>query len=240
MKIIPASEIDKYMKLLVYGPPGVGKTSLAATLDPEHTLFINIEGGMLSVAGTQARSTEQLRDINDVEEAFHALAHDSEELRWVKVVVLDSATELQTISLEGLVANARKTNRNRNQDDIFLEDYGKSTAQLKRVLRGFRDMERHVIFTALSKDMMVRNSKPPRLEAVVPALTAKLSASLMGYMDFVWYMDVAQDGSRGLITKDTSPYKAKTRGHRFSKAIGPYVASPNLSTLYKTLLETES
>lgn len=239
MEILPVSEIDLYMKLLVYGPTGVGKTTLAGTLDPPGTLFVNIEGGMLSVADTAAQATKQLRNVGEVEEVMNALAQKSDEFAWVTTVVVDSATELQTLSLEGLVGAAKKKDRSRNIDVVNLQDYGHSTTQLKRVLRGFRDMERHVIFTALSKDVIKRGSDPPRLEAVVPTLTSKLSASLMGYMDFVWYMDVAVDGSRGVITKDTFPYKAKTRGHRFSKAIGPYVTDPNLATLYATLQETE-
>jgi hypothetical protein len=36
-------------KILIVGPPGVGKTSLALTLDPKATLFIDVEGGMLSI-----------------------------------------------------------------------------------------------------------------------------------------------------------------------------------------------
>jgi predicted GTPase len=33
------------VKALVVGPTGVGKTSLLRTLDPAHTLFVDIEAG---------------------------------------------------------------------------------------------------------------------------------------------------------------------------------------------------
>jgi AAA domain len=52
MKIIDALERHKEphaAKILIVGPVGVGKTSLARTLDSETTLFIDVEGGMLSI-----------------------------------------------------------------------------------------------------------------------------------------------------------------------------------------------
>lgn len=237
--IRPASEIEKHFKVLVYGPPGVGKTTLAATLDPEHTLFINIEGGMLSVAGTKARATDQLRHVKDVEEMFWRIAQDDEDLKWVTTLVVDSATELQTICLEDLVAAARTKNKSRSVDDIWLEDYGKSTAMLKRIFRHFRDLPKHVIMTALSKDIM-SDGKKKILLATVPFLTAKLTASLMGYMDNVWYLDIGEKNKRVMVTQPVFPFAAKTRGHRFSKLIGPNVEEPNLATLHRQLVETES
>lgn len=239
MRIRPASEIEKYFKLLVYGPPGVGKTSLAATLDPERTLFLNIEGGMISVAGTKARVTDQLKRVDQVEEIFWKLAQGDDELQWVTTVVLDSATELQTINIEGIVSDAVAKNPNkRSKDEIQIQDYGRSTARLKRLFRLFRDLPMHVIITALSKDRL-SNGENKRVVATIPYLTEKLSASLMGYMDYVWYMQVLH-GIRTVCTQDFEAIKAKTRGHRFAAAIGDWVTEPHLATLYRTLLETET
>lgn len=232
------AEEPNYIKLLLYGPPGVGKTTLAATLDPEHTLFVNIEGGMLSVADTEAKTTKQLRTVDEVEEVFWALAHGNKEFDWVKVVVLDSGTELQTIDLEGIVAEARKQNKNRKLEDIHIEDYGKSTARLKRVFRQFRDLPCHTVITCLSKTIM-SEGKNKRPVAIVPMLTDKLSQSLMGYMDYVWYLDVTPEGERAIATQNTGLVKAKTRGNRFSKEIGKLVREPNLNELNNILIETE-
>ncbi|WP_035690214.1 ATP-binding protein [Bradyrhizobium elkanii] len=52
MKIISASERlqeDKGVKALIVGPAGVGKTSLLRTLNPDNTLFVDLEAGDLAV-----------------------------------------------------------------------------------------------------------------------------------------------------------------------------------------------
>jgi hypothetical protein len=54
--------------MLIVGPTGVGKTSLLRTLDPETTLFVNVEAGDLSVQDLaidtiRPRTWPEMRDI---------------------------------------------------------------------------------------------------------------------------------------------------------------------------------
>lgn len=71
MKIITAEERmaeRRGVKALILGPPGVGKTSLLRTLDPETTLFLDFEAGDLAVqdvAVDQVRPTTwtECRDL---------------------------------------------------------------------------------------------------------------------------------------------------------------------------------
>lgn len=71
LKIITADERmaqDKGVKALIVGPAGVGKTSLLRTLNPETTLFIDLEAGDLAVQDVQVdtlrpRTWDECRDI---------------------------------------------------------------------------------------------------------------------------------------------------------------------------------
>jgi hypothetical protein len=66
MKIISADERlaeRKGVKALIVGPSGVGKTSLLRTVDPDTTLFVDLEAGDLSVQDVPV-STLRLQDWN--------------------------------------------------------------------------------------------------------------------------------------------------------------------------------
>lgn len=71
MKIISASDRlkeSKGVKALIVGPAGVGKTSLLRTLDPNNTLFVDLEAGDLAVQevkvdAVRPRTWEECRDL---------------------------------------------------------------------------------------------------------------------------------------------------------------------------------
>lgn len=255
--IKPVKEIDQYMKILVYGDPGVGKTTLISTAE-EHpklrrTLVANVEGGMLSISGTDVHATEQIKKVSELEDLYWSIAGKEEKFKQYQTLAVDSGTELQTLDLEQTVAETikKKNQKDRDRDEIYLEDYGKSTARLKRIFRYLRDLPMNVIITALVRRVMPPGNPSNNVKrdpiAVLPQFTEKLSSSLMGYMDCVWYMytDEKEDAQgnltleRYLLTQPHGPYKVKTRGANFSRQIGQVVTNPNLAKLYKILLETE-
>ncbi len=245
IEIRPVAEVDKYLKVLIYGDPGTGKTTLAATVtenvDMEKTLVINIEGGMLSIIDTGALATDQVSNITEVEEIMWALSSKAKGFEHFNTVIVDSGSELQTLDLEGIVREAKKKKSDRDLDDIHIEDYGKSTQRLKRIFRHFRDLKMNVIVTALVKRHM-----PPATSArktplkVVPKFTASLSDSVCGYMDCVWYLYLDEEtGKRQMLTQPEGVYFAKTRGHNFSRELGKLVEDPNFSDIYNLLQTTE-
>ena len=74
--------------------------------------------------------------------------------------------------------------------------------------------------------------------ATVPSVTDKLGKSVMGYMDFVWYLEFdAEENTRSMLTRPmvvegAGEVFAKTRGPHFLAALGDVVESPTLPELY--------
>lgn len=244
-----------FINLLVFSEPGVGKTTLAAQAQDhpnmKNVLFANIEGGTISIAWRKDIHAVDIRASSDLYDLFWAMKEG--EYKSVRTVVIDNLSELQRLDLEQIVADAMKADKTKTKrtspDDIWQEDYGVSTLRLERIIRWFKNMDVNLILTAHAKYVYPktgRGTDTSQLEptVVLPTLTQALCKSVMGLVDFVWYMGYdAEEDKRYLVTQPDGIIAAKTRGPRFAKAIRPYrelSETFGLPQIYDMLIRSES
>jgi hypothetical protein len=202
----------------------------------------NIDGGIMTLAPRGDIHATDIHSVDELEQELFKIASKDPKYENTKTVVIDNITELQTLALESITtrefAARRKKDKNYSVDEVYLEDYGVAGKRLARILRGFRDLPLHVIYIAHKKDKMRKGTNT--LEESKPNLTDKLSTSVMGYMDFVWYLYTADEmvgteetgyyaeTHRYLLTQPMNNYAAKTRGAEFAKRIGAVIKDPNM------------
>lgn len=244
IRIYRPGPTDYNLKFLGYGDPGVGKTTLMASAvncpAMQKVLLVNIEGGIMSVIEAEEAGLQDTPDVIELgafKELQQILWYLRNEDHPYRTLIIDSLSELAQKNLDIIVETetARNSKRNGDVDNVWLEDYGKSTQQMRRTIREFRDLPMHVLFTchaASSKDQH-------GVEQVFPALTPKLRTSVLGYMDVVGFMyttfeEPKEEGEdpvmvRKLLTRPYGKWIAKDRSP--GGRLGMTMTNPTMTSM---------
>jgi phage nucleotide-binding protein len=117
-------------RILIYGEPGIGKTTLPSTADG--VVYLPIEDGI--PAGLKVRAFDKPRDFKEVMECLQALYEEEHDY---KTLVVDSISELQRLVFDETCARGDEKGNKKNNIEDF--GYGKGYVYAERVLHEFID-----------------------------------------------------------------------------------------------------
>jgi len=186
-----ASELEaKPIRALIYGEPGVGKTTLLATL-PKPVAILDFEGG----AAVRLRGEEDIyiAEIGNYEELKEALK-ELENLKDIKSIAFDGfSVFLQALLDEITVKAGRKA--------PTFREWNLLTSLAKGIILRLRKPDKHLVFTAFEK---VRKDKDTRkVVEIHPDLPTAVRRYLRGLVDLegrmVWN---PQKGNPELVFSD--------------------------------------
>jgi hypothetical protein len=203
------------IKMLIYGEPGNGKTSLAATLK-ERVLIVSAEAGLLCLAGHSIDTIDISVDDNGTlvpEEkrigrlgevyAYLITQECRDKYDWI---FIDSLTEISQNLVKLL--NTEFPDR---KDSLVL--YGENAKRMRSLIKSFRDLPYYnVIFTALSSVEKDENNQ--RFLGV--DMVGKLSSSIPAFFDEVFYLHKGAE-ERSLITCGSEKLVVKDRSGKLNK-----------------------
>ena len=251
----------KFLKMLIYGPYGVGKTTLAASAEdvPEmqDTLYIDAEGGALSLMET--RQDIDLITINAFDQfarihtylTRHCAARDADDTEALlkleeniglerpvpkkyNTVVIDSLSEVQRYNMYQLLGVDISTAKlDDDWESPEFAHWNKTTEMMRLVVRAFRDLPMNVIFLSSQK---VDDEKKGTVTINFPN---QLSKDIPGFIDVVgYYQAITTKGQDGQVTVkrrlELEPGRNYLAKHRFGKALKGQsgVDEPTMQRLY--------
>lgn len=239
----PATMDVSSITMMIYGASGAGKTRLAATacripaMSP--VLLLDIEGGSLTLKGlfdtdpidiVSIPSWPKLQKVyNDLYKGKHPY----------KTVIVDSGSEAQKLALlhamEGTQARLPDSPDPMSFDTEKLpeiRDWYRNSEQMRRFIRGFRDLPINTIFTALDMD-----KEAGAITTKWPLFTNKLSDEIPGLVSTVYYLYVketrdATPNQRHLLTDKTTKALSKSRIH----GLDTVLSDPHMEHIYAKLI----
>ena len=218
--------------IALYGPPGVGKTSLAATLP--NPLFIDCENSTRTLA----------KDLETKAKVIHVSSYDEvtkciRELRRnaggildsYSTIVMDTFSELSDLRLQDIVAqNAAK----RPEGTAEWPDYKVLANDMRKLAIMFKELDTNVVLICHD------TSDKDELSGIVsirPDLTPKVYGFIRSLTDGVFYMQMEvkmQKESRFLLTHPTTRIAAKDRfglASKYNLAENPNILNELTTTI---------
>lgn len=217
------AEETEFYKGLIYGDPGSGKTTaLAAAARKGHIVYIDAEKGLkpkaLKRQGVPVENIEPWRDTSfdglmKLHQNLVMRLADSEK---IYAVCMDTGTEMiRTLLHESVmkgVAKAERIGKERSEFDLFQEDYGVVTEQMRKVMRLFHGLDCHYFMACHVR----RDTDDDGKIRKGPGLTPAVAADYRGYLDFIVHLRVEdipgqEEGERIGLCRPQGVYEAKDR-----------------------------
>jgi len=240
-----ATKKTPYFNALIYGDSGVGKTLLAgmAALVPEMCpiLFLDFEEGTPVLDHLGEEALENIESLpgegadplkwGDVQTIYNYLWTGRHHF---KTVIMDTATEAQAVNIGHLLGYDGKVDIDASLPKF--DEWNETTAMMRRMFRGFRDLRMNTIFTAHTyEEPHPSSSKDNPRTMVRPSFSKKLRQESPAFFNTVLYMYVKARGRsniRFVQTDRNEVYTAKCR----IPGVPMIMENPTMEGLYDIMI----
>lgn len=175
-----AHDYGRYIKALICGNPGAGKTLISSTFP--NPLYASAEGGLMSIADRNIPyvKVETSHDLLAIKHAVDQMPSVREELLGfpVDTIVIDTIDEIQRILIRERLEETKK-------DSMTLPDWGWLGEQMQAIIRGFRNMDLNVVFTCHMKEVQDNDSGRVWFE---PGLQGAIGKQISAYVDLALWL----------------------------------------------------
>jgi phage nucleotide-binding protein len=169
-------EINSTIKMLVYGQPGIGKTTIALS-SPQPVLF-DFDGGVSRINKAHQCPTLQVENWEQVLEALTELEKGEVPC---KTIVVDTAGKMLDFMSDYIMRNDPKMKM--RDGSLALKGYGQRKVMFVNLLKRVSMMGKHIVFVAHEKE-----DKDGETRIVRPDMSGSSLGDLLKELDLVGYM----------------------------------------------------
>lgn len=166
-------EVNSTIKLLIYGNPGIGKSTLA--LSAPNPVLLDFDGGVHRVNGAFQCPTLQVKSWDEVLEALE------EDLSEFGTIVIDTVGKMLDYMSAYIIKNDSKMAM--RDGSLSLKGYGARKTMFVNFISKCSMLGKHVVFVAHEKE-----EKDGEMRIVRPEIGGSSAGDLMKELDLVGYM----------------------------------------------------
>ena len=167
--------VQTNIKALIYGQPGLGKTTFA--LSAPDPVLLDFDGGVHRVDSMHQKDTLQVGGWNDVLEVLN-----DGSLNDYRTIIIDTAGKMLDAMSAYLIAKNPKLGRANGA--LSLQGYGERKAEFNNFIKRISAMNKHIIFVAHEKE-----EKEGETKYVRPEVGGSSGNDLYKELDLIGYME---------------------------------------------------
>ena len=217
-------KLDPWVKILVYGDNGSGKTRLAASFPK--VLIIDVrEKGTRSTVGSRAHK----REVNTFDEIGLAYWYLKSGDHPYKSVAIDTVTAMHSAAMDKVMKEAEDRDPAREKSQPSQPIYGRAGKLVGAMLLAFRNLDMHIILVAQERK---EKNEDNEVTEIVPSLPEGCRGDLLACGGITGHTRRRKMGSQWvdeLFTGDSKLYKTKDKTNNLK----PITRNPNGSDIIR-------
>jgi hypothetical protein len=180
-RIVPVSEAEPFVKVLLYGRNGMGKTRIACTAPKPLVLDMN-EKGTKSVRKYPDVEVLHCKRWSDVVFAYWMLKEGDHPYA---SVVLDTATGMQALCIRQILKESEDRDPTKDPKVMSMREWGKLAELMKELLLNFRNLDLNVVITAQQRTI---DDPDTESREIVPDLSPGSRGPLTAAVDIIGHV----------------------------------------------------